>query len=90
MRWTDAECPICNHEVGPWPGMISCATCGTFTNHTTAQHDDAMRPRCSMCGELTRYDDEERARCDECQAEYWEFRQELYYDNLAKEEGGQG
>ena len=68
----------------------SCAECGTFTNHTTAQHDEAMRPRCSMCGELTGHDDEERTRCDECQAEYWEMRQELYYDNLAKEEGGQG
>ena len=43
---------------------------------------------CKRCREFSVHDEDEL--CPECVAEVWEAREQDYYDNLAKEEGGQG
>ena len=82
-------CPSCYAE-GDDPCRCSkyCSECGGSTNHTTRQHEKAMQPTCVACHDVLVQDEDER--CPECLAEYWESRREQYYDNLAKEEGGQG
>ena len=44
--------------------------------------------KCVACGEVKVH--EEGDRCPECQADYWGERRDAYYDNLSKDEGGQG
>ena len=43
---------------------------------------------CKRCREFSVPDEDEL--CPECVAEVWEAREQDYYDNLAKDEGGQG
>ena len=79
------------HRAGEGGLTVNCAHClDPESNHTTAQHEQAMARMCSTCDGPLSGDDEEATRCAECQVEYWEMRRELYYDNLAKDEGGLG
>ena len=68
--------------------MDNCAECGTFTNHTTAQHELAARVMCQGCG-VVPVQDEDR-KCPECVQDEWEAREDEYYDALSKtDEGGE-
>lgn len=64
-----------------------CAECGGLTNHTTAQHEAAMAPRCVDCDDpITHTDDPDVVRCLPCADEYQADRFVDWCDARAKED----
>ena len=58
---------------------MTCASCGTLTNHTTAQHEQAQMEQsmCVECGAAPKMDDDPDTRvCMGC----WLSEQASYYD----------
>lgn len=50
----------------------TCAICGISTNHSTKQHEDAMRVMCLECNDVEVHDED--VMCSECvstMAEYY-------------------
>ena len=69
----------------------NCALCGTLTNHTTVQHEQAEIRECTWCGEPLKDGDEfdgdpESTMHQTCA---YEWRDDAY-DRMSKDEGGQG
>jgi len=86
------ECRHCGQAL-PHPAELCsecnrlwCGHCGCVTNHTTAQHEDAMVPLCADCGEPIKNNDDPEARyCAPCWQEEQEWRAQCAYDAKGKE-----
>jgi hypothetical protein len=72
-----------------------CRVCQCFTNHTTAQHEQACMEQllCVLCGAPHGWDDPDARKCRECLVDEAEYRN----DELSKQasyytpyQGGQG
>ena len=73
-------------DINETDDSLSCAQCGILTNHTTAQHEAAMIPRCVDCdADLTQWtDDPEARRCPMCHDEDMMYRFTDWVDNYVK------